>query len=268
MFKKEITENDLVADFFSESISQPRKAVIMLGGSEGGSSWSRIKRPIEILVQQGFSVLSLAYFGAQNLPGSLEEIPLEYFEKAFNWLSAQQSIVPDEYAIIGGSKGSEAALVLGSRYPQIKAVIAFSPSSVIWQGIPENRFDIGKSVKSSWSYNGEGVPFLPYPSDIKKWDLISMRLRKMHEISLADKASAINATIHVERIQGAILLISGQRDHLWPATFMSEQIMNRLKVMEFVNHHEHIQFSSGHNGIILNKDSWRKTFTFLKEHFG
>ena len=268
MFKKEVTENGLVADFFSESFNQPRKVIIMLGGSEGGSSWSRIKRPIELLVQQGFSVLSLAYFGAQNLPKSLEEIPLEYFEKVFDWLAAQKGIIPDEYAILGGSKGSEAALLLGSRYPQVKAVIAFSPSSVIWQGIPENRFDIGRDVKSSWSFNGESVPFLPYPPAIKNWELISMRLCRMHEIALGNEASVINASIHVERIKGALLLISGQRDRLWPSTPMGEQIMNRLKAKGFENHHEHIVYSSGHNGIIMNKDSWRKTFSFLKEHFG
>jgi len=267
MIKNEVTENGLVADFFSDESVQPSKAIILLGGSEGGKSWSRIKRPIELLVQRGYSLLSLAYFKSEGLPISLEEIPLEYFEKAFDWLSTQAGIVPNEYAILGGSKGSEAALLLGSRYPQVKAVIAFSPSSVVWQGIPTNRFEIGKDVKSSWSCNGEGLPLLPYPPSIKRWDLILLRLRKMHEDALRNTARAREATIPVEKIQGAILLISGERDRLWPATRMSEQIMNRLKTKGFNNHYEHIVFNSGHNGIVMNKDSWRKIFDFLKENF-
>jgi hypothetical protein len=84
MIKQEVTDNGLIADLFTGDTAQPRKAIIMLGGSEGGKSWCRIKRPIELLVQKGYSVLSLAYFKAPGLPNSLEEIPLEYFEKAFN----------------------------------------------------------------------------------------------------------------------------------------------------------------------------------------
>ncbi|MGB2963563.1 MAG: acyl-CoA thioester hydrolase/BAAT C-terminal domain-containing protein [Anaerolineales bacterium] len=267
MIKHEVTENGLVADFFTTASVQPSKAIIMLGGSEGGKSWSRIKRPIELLVKRGYSVLSLAYFKSEGLSSSLEEIPLEYFKKAFDWLSTQVEIVPNEFTILGGSKGSEAALLLGSKYPQVKAVVAFSPSSVIWQGIPTNRFGIGKDIKSSWSCNRVGLPFLPYPSLIKKWELISLRLRKMHEEALQNTEREKESAIHVESIQGAILLISGLHDHLWPATLMSEQIMNRLKMKEFDNHYEHIIFNSGHNGIVMNKDSWRKIFDFLDEHF-
>ena len=267
MIKKEVNENGLVADFFTSPSDRPSKAIIMLGGSEGGKSWSRVRRPIELLVERGYSLLSLAYFKSEGLPSSLEEIPLGYFENSFDWLSAQAGIVPNEYVILGGSKGSEAALLLGSRYPQVKAVIAFSPSSVVWQGIPANRFEIGKDVKSSWSCSGEGLPFLPYPPSIKKWDLILLRLRKIHEDALQNTTRAREAAIPVERIQGAILLISGERDRLWPATHMSEQIMSRLKTLGFDNHYEHIVFNSGHNGIVINKDSWRKIFAFLKENF-
>jgi len=46
MIKKEVTDNGLVADFFTDPTVKPSKAIIMLGGSEGGKSWSRIKRPI------------------------------------------------------------------------------------------------------------------------------------------------------------------------------------------------------------------------------
>ena len=267
MIKQELNENGLVADFFTDSSAQPRKAIIMLGGSEGGKSWSRIQRPIELLVQRGYSLLSLAYFKSNNLPSTLEEIPLEYFEKAFDWLSTQGGIVPNEYAILGGSKGSEAALLLGSRFPQIKAAIVFSASSVVWQGIPTNRFELGKDSKSSWSYQGEGLPFLPYPPSISKLDLILLRLRKMHEDALQNSAKATEAVIPVERIQGAILLISGKRDRLWPSTYMSDQIMSRLKAHGFDYAYEHIAFKSGHNGIVMNKDIWRKIFDFLGKHF-
>ena len=240
----------------------------MLGGSEGGKSWSRVRKPIELLAQRGYSLLSLAYFKSDGLPGSLQEIPLEYFQKAFEWLSTQAGVIPNEYAILGGSKGSEAALLLGSKFPQIKAVIAFSPSNVVWQGIPTNRFELGKDVKSSWSCEGKGLPFLAYPSSIKKRDLIVLRLRRMHEAALMDGERVREATIPVENIQGSILLLSAEQDSLWPSTHMSEQIMARLEAMGFEHHFEHISFNSGHNGIVMNRKCWRTVFAFLRTHFG
>ena len=267
MIKKEINENGLVADLFTDASLHPRKAIVMLGGSEGGKSWSRIKRPIEILVQQGYAVLSLAYFKAQDLPSSLEEIPIEYFERAFTWLSAQRGIVPNEVAILGGSKGAEAALLLGSLYPQVKAVVAISPSCVVWQGIPKQRFELGKHGSSSWSYQGESLPYLPYPSSIKKMDILSLRLREVHEEALKNTDRVQEAAIRVENTQGAIMLLSGNRDRLWPATLMSENLVNRLAAKSFIYHYEHIDFNSGHNGIVMSKNCWRKIFDFLKNHY-
>ena len=37
------------------------------------------------------------------------------------------------------------------------------------------------------------------------------------------------ATIPVERIQGPVLLLSGQDDQVWPSSRLSEMVMKRLK---------------------------------------
>ena len=263
MKRQEVTENGVVADFYTDFPHHPQKAIIMLGGSEGGKSWSLIRKPIAYLVHKGYAVLSLAYFRESGLPDSLEEIPLEYFEKAFHWLSEQKTVVGNQYGILGGSKGAEAGLVLASRYPQVKAVIALSPSSVVWQGIPRKRFELGKDVKSSWTYHEKELPFLTYPYPIKKLDLYLLRLRRIHEQALRDKSSVSSATIQVEKIQGAILLISGNQDRMWPATPMGEMITDRLKLNNFEYHFEHQSYNAGHNGIVMNRDCWRKIGTFL-----
>ena len=262
-----VMDNGLVADYYTDDSVQTKKAIIMLGGSEGGKSWSKIKKPIEFLIQKGYSVLSLAYFKDQGLPNSLEEIPLEYFENAFNWLSGQKGVVENEYAILGGSKGAEAGLVLGSIYPQVKAVIAFSPSSVVWQGIPQNRFEIGTDVKSSWTYKGKSLPFLAYPTTIKKIDLLLLRLRRMHEEAIQNITRVKPSIIQVEKIQGAILLISGERDRMWPATQMSKTIIDRLVANQFKYSYEHKIYNAGHNGIIMNRNCWREIGDFLEDNY-
>lgn len=264
---QEVTDNGLVADLFTDDSAQPRKAIIMLGGSEGGKSWSKIKKPIVYLVQKGYALLSLAYFKEKGLPNSLEDIPLEYFENAFNWLSEQKGIVANEFTVLGGSKGAEAGLVLGSIYPQVKAVIALSPSSVVWQGIPQKRFEIGKDVKSSWSYKGENLPYLRYPIQINKMDLMLLRLRRMHEEALKNTKGVRSSAIQVEKMQGVILLISGERDRMWPATQMSKMIMDRLDANKYEYKYEHKSYQSGHNGIIMNRDCWRKIGSFLEENY-
>ena len=260
-------ETGIRADFFYLPSKKPQKAIIMLGGSEGGKSWSRIKKPIELLIQRGYALLSLAYFKDEGLPNTLEEIPLKYFEKAFDWLSKQPGIIPDEYAILGGSKGAEAALLLGSKSPRVKAVIAFSPSSVIWQGIPSDRFELTKDPKSSWSYGGVGLPYLPYSPSISKWDLRLLNLNNMHTIALKNVGRANDALIQAEKIKGAVLLISGKRDRLWPAADMSEQITDRLQAHDFMYSYEHLALGGGHNQIVMNKISWRKIFEFLSAHY-
>ena len=267
MNKRSYGKTGIRADFFYSPTKKSQKAIIMLGGSEGGKSWSRIRKPIELLVNRGYAILSLAYFKDEGLPDSLEEIPLEYFEKAFDWLSSQPGIVKDEYAILGGSKGAEAALLLGSRSSRVKAVIAFSPSSVIWQGIPVNRFELSQDPKSSWTDGGVALPFLAYSSPISKWNLRFLNLNKMHTAALQETSRANKAAIQVEKIQGAVLLISGKRDRFWPAPEMSEQIMGRLKAHNFIYPHEHLALRGGHNQIVMNKNSWRKISEFLSTHF-
>jgi len=130
-----VRENGLVADFFYIASGKPQKAVILLGGSEGGKSWSDCTDFIQGLVDQGFCVLSLAYFGTEHLPNQLRAIPLEYFSTAFDWLANQKELViPEDYAVVGGSRGAELALLLASRFPEIKTVVAIAPSSVLIVG--------------------------------------------------------------------------------------------------------------------------------------
>jgi hypothetical protein len=268
MIKDTVSESGLVGDFFHDGSDQARKAVILIGGSEGGKGWSRIKQIPENLIKRGFCVLSLAYFKAPGLPGSLEEIPLEYFEQAFDWLAKQPGVIADEYALLGGSKGAEVGLVLGSRYSQVKAVVGFMPSSVVWQGIPKNRFAIGKDPKSSWSYKGKGLPFVPSSLSLKDIGaLLTLNLRESAVRDLQNEERVSEARIAVEKIQGAILLLSARQDRLWPSTEMSDQMLDQLAKVGFAHPYQHIAYDTGHGGMLRDRKCWRGVFDFLEQHF-
>jgi hypothetical protein len=100
-------------------------AVLVLGGSEGGMP----ARRAAWLASHGYAALALAYFRYDDLPKELVRIPLEYFGEALNWMVHRQEIAGDRIAVMGISRGAELALELGSIYPVLKAVVAYSPSN-------------------------------------------------------------------------------------------------------------------------------------------
>jgi uncharacterized protein len=274
MIKKAVDTNGIVADLFHDGSGKPRKAIVLLGGSEGGKAWSSrgTKKVVNQLVSLGYTLLSLAYFKSPGLPPLLEEIPLEYFAKAFKWLINQPEVLPDELAVIGMSKGAEAALVLGSRNPKIKSIIALSGSHVVWQGIPKLGAKPGSRLKSDWSYQGKGLPYVPY--GISSWNigtiigtLLYGKLRKIHEQALLNQSQVGVALIPVEKIQGAILLMSGKHDKMWPSTEMSELITNRLAGKGFTFPYKHIAYDAGHNNYILKPACLQEIYGFLKENY-
>lgn len=146
-------------------------------------------------------------------------------------------------------------------------MIAFSPSSVIWQGIPNNRWDLGKDPRSSWSYQGKAIPYLSYLTPISKWEILTLQLRNLHEMSLRANANDEDPTIQLDTLHAALLLISGRRDRLWPSTPMAEQIVRSLKENGFGLPYEHIAMDSGHNSLVMNRDVWRRVFSFLEDNF-
>jgi len=52
--------------------------------------------------------------------------------------------------------------------------------------------------------------------------------------------------IEVENINGPILLLSGKDDDQWPATKMSNRLMERLKENNFKYYNEHNILDGGH----------------------
>ena len=265
--KEKITDNGLEALFFFEDLGVRRKAVIMLGGHEGGiPSWAGDEERIQELVRYGFVVLSLAYYRTAHLPMSLERIPLEYFESAFAWLAGQSGVIPDDYAIVGESKGGELALLLGSRYPQIQAIAAIVPSFVVFQGIP-NGIPRSLKPKSSWSYKGLDVPFVPFDLSITLLrNALTHKFLNTHQKALRNSQRVSQAAIPVENIRGPVWLASGRQDEQWPSTSMCEEVMRRLDEHHFEHHHEHTSYDYGHKVIRVDA-CWRAIVDFLKKNF-
>src|SRR5690348_7201065 len=72
---------------------------------------------------------ALAYFRAPGLRQTMTDIPLEYFRHALIWLARQPEVDAKHIVIDGGSRGTQAALLLAVHFPGlVHGVIAISPS--------------------------------------------------------------------------------------------------------------------------------------------
>jgi dienelactone hydrolase len=194
--------------------------VLVLGGSEGGNSDSHVAAQ---LASRGYATLSLAYFGLDSLPRELDEIPLEYFIRAITYLAAHPRVDPTAIAIIGTSKGAEAALLVAAHDARVRAVVAYSPSSVAWSCICSG------AGHSSWTLGGLAVPAIPPGRNPSVTAVPGQPLRPAvhYRYRMRDPEAVARAVIHVEQIKGPIMLVAGDADDLWPSGEMARQIRAR-----------------------------------------
>jgi dienelactone hydrolase len=217
--RETVRKDGLVAEFFSPKGRGVLPGLLVLGGSDGGIGYAR--RLGSRLARRGYGVLSVAYFRAKGLPRTLEEIPLESFERALDWLRRHPRIDPGRIGLFGPSKGAEAALLIASCYPGVTCVVAAAPSSVVWQSL---NYRLPRATpKSSWTKDGATLPFVAYDRSSRFKSIAAM-----YAGSLDRAAPDLTVRIPVERIEGPVLLFSGDRDELWPSRRMAEEVLSRL----------------------------------------
>lgn len=117
-----------VGRLFIPSGRGPHPVVIVLSGSGGGFDLDKAA----VLSRHGFATFALAYFGIPPLPAWLHRIPLDYFEAALAWFLTHPELDLQRIGVFGVSRGAELALLLGTKFPQIRAVVAYTPCSVAW----------------------------------------------------------------------------------------------------------------------------------------
>ena len=245
--RSEVRQGGLVGTLFHPLDDGARPGVILLGGSEGGLH----ELDAALLANHGFAVLALAYFGTDGVPPFLVEIPLEYFETAIAFMRAHPSVVDGPIGVIGGSRGGEAALLIGSLLDGIGAVVSTVGSGVLTQGIGPGRTleEIAGTPVPSWTWRGEPLPYLrnriapALRRQIASEEPVSLGL--VFEPGMADPAEIDACAIPVERMRGAALLISSGQDRMWPCGPMSEVAVRRMTAAGVT--HEHLHFAdAGH----------------------
>jgi len=224
---RDVSDDGLVGYYCAKSGAQ-RGAIVTFGGSEGGLSSG--KSQAMYFASLGYPSLGLAYFGAKGLPVTLDQVPLEYFSTAFDWVEAQPEVAPGKIAIVGGSRGGELALLLGATFPRVTAVVAELPSGLVWPG-----WSTTFSLAPAWTYQGQPIPYMPSTSldteNVTEPDgvvAVSERAAFVADIAAASPADLDAATTRVEKTNGPILMIGGASDELWPSCDLAGYAKSRL----------------------------------------
>jgi dienelactone hydrolase len=234
-----VRDDGLIAMLFLPSSPPPYPVVVTLGGSGGGL----FTQAAELLSSRGIAALSLAYFGVAGLPAELKCIPLEYIGTAIRWLGRRADLRPGAVGIAGASRGGELALLVAATYPEIRAVVGWAPSGLIYGGVSRNP-EIGVSA---WSYRGHDLPFAGFDASAVEWDRTPIRFTPGFVAALSDTAAVEAAEIPVERINGPVLLVSGTDDQVWPSSVLSEMAMCRLRERGHQFPFEHLSYEgAGH----------------------
>ncbi len=242
--------------YMGDSDNQP--LIVAFGGAEGGIDWHRnhMKTKRDSLIQKGYAILAIGYFNTDGTPRNLDRISLDAISDTIMNTAKNIKIDESKIALIGGSKGGELILNLASRFNQYKAVIAMSTSNVSFPAITWS------SNTSSWTYKGNEVTYVPAPLKT-----ISPALKGDHytafNMMLEDESAVKSAEIQVENINGPILIISGKNDEQWPATSMSNKIIERLKKMNFKYYSEHVILNGGHTAPL---EHFNLVYDFLEKY--
>ncbi len=287
-----VDEDGLHGALFMPPGPGPFPGVITLTGSGGGAS----ERRAALLANHGYATLALAYFAYPGRPDFLVEIELEYFEKGLDWLGSKPRVDAGRLAVAGASRGGELSLVLASIFPNIKAVVAYVPSHLRWGALDSS----GSLDTPAWIYRGEALPYVRHQVEVDYDEVYgdtAIPLTPEYLSSMERGESAQEAVIEVEKANGAILLISGDDDQMWPSAIFSRRVMARLHEKRFPHPHEHLEYAGAGHGILMPyvpllpceivhpvdnrlyalggtpqaqayaiEDSWRKVLVFLDDY--
>ncbi|WNO67669.1 acyl-CoA thioesterase [Streptomyces sp. NBC_00121] len=211
--------------FLAAPVRGSEAGVLVLAGSSGRIEDERCR----ILAREGLTALSVRWFGGPGQPSGICEVPLETFMSATELLRSRGA---RRVGVLGASKGAEAALHLSVLDPGTDAVVALSPTSLTWANVGPGRDGRTRPYRSSWTWRGEALPFVPYddswtPTGAEGAPVAVLGWYERSRRTFVDRVDA--ATIPVERSAADLLLVAGGDDAMWPSLRSAEELATRRR---------------------------------------
>lgn len=239
-----LAENGFLGCAFVPEI-ETQKAVIVVTGSDGGIE--NAKYIAGKLAEQGLLTLAVGYFALPGLRKNLSSIPLEYIEKAIEWLKQYDGGRVKEISAYGLSKGAEYMLLASTLFPEIQAVVALAPNYFVGEGIRKG-IPLYTGT-STWTYRGKPLPYAPL-----KFNLLTFlrksareqqaRLAVFYECAIR-RGIPKAALIRPEKSHARILLLSATEDSVWPSQHACEHLVARLEKARYPFAYKHVNYALG-----------------------
>ncbi|WP_435178261.1 acyl-CoA thioester hydrolase/BAAT C-terminal domain-containing protein [Halorussus sp. AFM4] len=228
--RRTVESDGLVGWLYRPPGDGPRPGVLVLHGSQAVVP-HRLSRQ---LATYGYATLALQYVGADGLPASVDDVPLEYFGRAVRWLADRDGVRDDRTGFVGFSRGVEAALLAAADFPGEAVAVGYSGSGVCGPGVNEAANAV-TDWGSAWTRDGDpvagadavrpvfrAVRALRYSCETPDCALAAVRER-------VEASTLRRAAIPVEEIDGPVLLLAGANDATWPAPVLSALAVDRLR---------------------------------------
>ena len=244
------------------------KAVIIVMGGEQ-SLLPGIKFA-ERFADYGIIGLSVSLFGAEGLPDSPDQIPVDMFVPATVFLKDEKKI--KHISIYGQSMGSIFAVLAAQYIGGFENLIMVSPTHVPFEGTLKDKKTMTGHNVATWK--GEDIPFVTADfSKVKagkyqrhqdaKCKVTGMWAAYHDAYSDAEKVTA--AKLHVENTSARVLLIAGDEDEAWPAEYSVRTIEKDLKDKKYTKDVKVIVYPHGShlNGLMPNKEREKKLYRMI-----
>lgn len=227
---------------FYESKVPTDKAIILVGGS--GEKREFVEKRAEALWKEGFHVLSLGYYLWKPLSPHTVSIPIDYAEKAVDFLKNKCPVPIAKIGMTGLSLGAAYVLLCASYLPDISCVVSVCGFDFVVEGCKNMIF---RQHKSYFSFHGEDVPYEPAEAlshigkTLRAWKKdprygSKAMNRFYYNECFSDRTDA--SRIKVENIKGDVLLLAPAYDDTWPSDIAFPRIMKVLEDKQFPYRHE------------------------------
>ena len=206
------------------------KAIIASGGASCDEKLSTAM--CRFLRDAGYNVLVLGFYMWEGLPDTLVSIPVDYTERAVQWLMDEKKI--KSIAMTAASTGAGYTLLSAPLIPEISCVIPVVPYDHVMEGTTNSFKRLGRSV---YTWHGQDVPYSP-------WTLIDEGLIRIFLRAMKDKKYGLRrfmrygydhnpvteeSRIKVENMHADVLLLGVRNDDGWPS---DEAVSRMVKVLE------------------------------------
>ncbi|XP_019326365.1 PREDICTED: uncharacterized protein LOC103895438, partial [Aptenodytes forsteri] len=187
----------------------PFPGVIDLFGGAGGL----IEFRAGLLASRGFAVLALAFFAYDDLPRTLAQLDLEYFEEAAELLLRHPKVRGPGLGVVGVSKGAEVALAMAAFLPQVAATVWINGTAFL-HGNP-------------LVYKDLRIPPIPYYTERVIFTEVGALDNSAIFADPRDPAYSASA-IPAEKVRGKVLFVVGEADRSFNSKLFAELAMARM----------------------------------------